>query len=223
MNYKLKKSKAFTLIELMIVIALMTIITSVTLANYNGMNKNIELQNTAYNLALSIREAQVYGINKLLADTTNLPTGVDGFTDQNFYPYGVHFDLTDDNTRQKVIIFSDKLDMAGSSIAGGDRKFYDDCLGTTPIECERIIQFGLGNHISNIRVKGSVGGWTTFNDKKLNILFKRPNPDAIIVSKNNVNKKYSYVDIEVSSKNGLHKACIEIGTAGDISLKKTCN
>ena len=60
--------KGFTLIELLVVIALMGIIYSVTLSNYAGLNKSVELKNTVYNVALSIRETQVYGINKKLAE-----------------------------------------------------------------------------------------------------------------------------------------------------------
>ncbi|EFK97223.1 protein containing Prepilin-type cleavage/methylation, N-terminal domain, partial [sediment metagenome] len=64
-NNKVKKmKKGFTLLELLVVIALMGIIYTITLSNYAGLNKSVELQNTLYDIALSIRETQVYGINK---------------------------------------------------------------------------------------------------------------------------------------------------------------
>ena len=91
---KINNQKGFTLLELLVVIALMGIIYSVTLTNYNGMNKSIELQNTAYNVALSIRESQIYGINKKLDS--------ESFSDGSPYPFGMHMDTSNDN---KIIIF----------------------------------------------------------------------------------------------------------------------
>jgi prepilin-type N-terminal cleavage/methylation domain-containing protein len=88
------KEKGFTLIELLVVIALMTIIYAITLSDYSGMNKKIEIQNTAYEVALSIRESQLYGINKKLVSNE--------FSDDNPYPFGFHIDLTDENSKKKI-------------------------------------------------------------------------------------------------------------------------
>jgi hypothetical protein len=57
----------------------------------------------------------------------------------------------------------------------------------------------------------------------VNILFKRPNPDARIVDNNNTNNAYSRIGIELSSQSGIYKSCVEIGSAGDMTLKSQCN
>jgi prepilin-type N-terminal cleavage/methylation domain-containing protein len=132
MYFKKEKNsqKGFTLLELLVVIALMGIIYSVTLSNYNGMNKSIELQNTAYNVALSIRESQVYGINK------KLDSGE--FSDGDPYPFGLHVDV---DKKDEIIIFKDKNPING--------KFDGGCQSDI-LECERYIKFTGGNHISSI-------------------------------------------------------------------------
>ena len=196
---KNKEQKGFTLLELLVVIALMGIIYAVTLSNYNGMNKSIELQNTAYNVALSIRESQIYGINKKL-DSEN-------FSDGNPYPFGLHIDTSDNN---KIIIFKDK----------NNNQVFDGNCTVAGGECERLIIFNSGNKISNIRLNDN-GTWKDASGK-LNVMFKRPNPDAIIVDEN-TKVNYSGIGIELSSKSGIYKSCVQIGVAGDISLKKNCN
>lgn len=202
MRKKRNLEKGFTLLELLVVIALMGIIYSVTLSNYNGMNKSIELQNTAYNVALSIRETQVYGINKKLDSGS--------FSDGDSYPFGLQIDTENDT---EIIIFKDRNPT--------DNNFDGGCHSDIR-ECERLIRFNGGNHISGLRVKSAGGGWVDFSGK-LNILFKRPNPDAKIVDDSDSTSIYSRVGIKLSSQSGIYKSCVEIGSAGDMTLKGECN
>jgi prepilin-type N-terminal cleavage/methylation domain-containing protein len=139
---KKENQEGFTLLELLVVIALMGIITGITLSNYSGMNKSVELQNTVYNVALSIRESQVYGINKKLDSAE--------FSDEDPYPFGMHIDTANID---KIIIFKDRDGNPNNQFLGAS-----DCSITTPKECEKIIKLNKGNHISKIRVKSLGGG-----------------------------------------------------------------
>jgi hypothetical protein len=71
-------------------------------------------------------------------------------------------------------------------------------------------------------VKSLGGGWDDY-DGKINIIFTRPNPDAVIIDNDNSSNIYSRIGVEVSSKDDIYSGCVEIGSAGDISLKKDCN
>lgn len=59
---KEKGNRGFTLLELLAVIAIIGILTVISVGNYGKFTNDVVLTNMAYELALSIREAQVYGI-----------------------------------------------------------------------------------------------------------------------------------------------------------------
>jgi len=195
------KEKGFTMIELLIVVALIAIIYSTTLANYDGMNKKIDLKNAVYMVALTIREAQIYGINKKIV--TDNPNNVVPFSDNDPYPYGT-FLSKNNNLKNKIIIFRD----LSSPI-----NFRFDPNGN---EIEKAIKLNNGIHISRI-IADNNNSWVDLD--KVNIMFKRPNPDAIIKSGTQM---YSRVQIEITNKNNKYKGCIDIGSAGDMSILNKC-
>lgn len=63
---RIKKSfvvRGLTLIELLVVMGIFSIISLVVLANHSRFNSSVLLGSLAYDIALSIREAQVYGLS----------------------------------------------------------------------------------------------------------------------------------------------------------------
>lgn len=82
--------KGFTLVELLISIAIFTVITSVAVFNNAQFNGSVLLTNLVYEIALSIREAQQYGISVKESSSSNFNSG-----------YGVHFDMS--NPTQYVL------------------------------------------------------------------------------------------------------------------------
>ncbi len=58
-----KRTRGFTLIELLVSLSIMIIITGIARFGKSRYERSILLTNLAYDVALSIREAQVYGIN----------------------------------------------------------------------------------------------------------------------------------------------------------------
>ncbi len=72
----------FTLVELLISISIFTLITTVSVFNYSAFNSSVGLTNLAYEIALSVRQAQFYGITVKQSTTSgNFDSG-----------YGVHFE-----------------------------------------------------------------------------------------------------------------------------------
>ena len=71
--------RGFTLIELLVVLGIVVTITSVVLTSQSSFNKTLVLANTAYDVALSLRSAAMYGLGGHAISTT--PTG-----------YGMHFE-----------------------------------------------------------------------------------------------------------------------------------
>lgn len=71
----------FSLVEMLITIAIIGLITAVIMARYDEFDDSVTLQNLAYEVALSVREAQVLGIS-VRGDSGAFTTS-----------YGAHFEI----------------------------------------------------------------------------------------------------------------------------------
>jgi prepilin-type N-terminal cleavage/methylation domain-containing protein len=73
--------RGFTLIEMVVVLAIIVLITAVTITGQSSFNKTLLLTDTTYSVAFSAREAQSYGLaSRKFGASTNNPG------------YGLHFD-----------------------------------------------------------------------------------------------------------------------------------
>lgn len=138
-----RASAGFSLVELIISIAIIALITGVILARYGSFNSTVLLTSLAYDVALSIREAQVLGIS------VRSDAGV--FSDA----YGMHF--TEGTT---YLLFIDSDD-------SGD---YDDG--------EEISSYTIGQNNAIIDLCAN----SACERDSLDVLFRRPEPDAIIAA-----------------------------------------
>lgn len=155
--------RGFTLVELLVVISIFVVLTGVVLFNQQKFNSTILLTNLAYDTALTIRQAQNYGIN------------VRGFSKDAdtifFRPYGVTFDTYD--FKKSFILHTDTgSDTDTNYRFGGDRSVCEVGSG-----CLSRYNITRGNQISKMcrNVTGDCDVVYT-----VDIIFKRPNPDAEI-------------------------------------------
>ncbi len=180
----------FTVIELLVSVSIFALINTVILAKYNQFNAGILLTDLAYEIALSVREAQVYGLGA--RETT---PGSANFNAS----YGTHFTYADNK------VFDLFYDLDGS---GG---YTDGEL----LENKRITQ---GNSIADLCVTDGAGGQScasTGGLSRLDVIFTRPNPDAIINT--NVNSNYTRARITVTSPQGGTRTVL-IERTGQISV-----
>lgn len=162
MLFRKKTNSGFTLVELLVTISIFVILTGVVLFNQAKFNSTILLTNLAYDTALTIRQAQTYGINIREFNT-------------EFVPYGVHFDTS---AGTSFILFADiKYNKADKKVSpyDGDTSFCNSTDG-----CVNRYNIKRGNYISSIEVEDST---STSSVDILDILFQRPNPDAKIYGK----------------------------------------
>lgn len=152
--------KGFTLVELLVTISIFVILTGIVIFNQGKFNSTILLTNLAYDTALTIRQAQTYGIN-----IKGFDTGSGGI---KAVPYGVHFETGDNN--KSFILFADIADK---------NKFNGATLSAciTDEGCVNRYNIQRGNYVSQIDVSK---GDTISSVDKLDIIFQRPNPDALI-------------------------------------------
>ena len=153
----MRDSRGFTLIELLVVSAIIVIVSGIILVNNNRFGGVIQLENLAYDVALSIRQAQVYGISVQRFGSSTFSAG-----------YGVHFDISSPNT---YITFADALTANG---------LYDcPSPGTSACELVQSTTITQGYHIQALCVTPPVGA-EDCTVHKVDALFVRPEPDAWI-------------------------------------------
>ncbi len=161
-NYKIFKyyKLGFTLVELMVVVAIVAVISVLTLFNNAKLNSSMLLADTAYEISLIIRDAQISGIGSKV-------TSFDG-TSATTSNQGVFIDAY---TPEKIIFFADKNKDNQYNI-GEENQIYN-------IENKRA-----GKILSVCRIVGNDNSTNpcfinnTSNLMSLNILFKRPNPES---------------------------------------------
>lgn len=155
-NERTQNKRGFSLPELIIVIAIFAIISSIAMFNQGKLSSNVLLTNMAYEVGLAIREAQVYGIGVRSED----PSGT-AFNGQ----FGAHFDINND---KQIIVFADQ-NADGLYDSGEERYMYE-------FENRR------GNRVSALCV-GDLGGspcTASIGQNQVNILFRRPNPSNLV-------------------------------------------
>lgn len=192
--------KGFTLIELMASIAVFTVLFGIIMAHHARFGGAVRLNNLAYDMALSIRQAQIYGLS-----VKEFEVGTGEFHDG----YGVYFNAS---TPTSYVLFADRGIPANLT--------YDEnppC-GTLGSECIESFTIRGGNRIED--VCGVLSGGTehcfsTGQIQYLNIIFLRPEPDAIVTS--NVPASYAFARVSVVSPEGVKQDIITRVT-GQISV-----
>lgn len=192
-----KASKGFSLIELLVVTAIFITISGVVLANHSRFGGQVVLENMAYDIALSVRHAQLYGIAVRRFGTT---FGVG---------YGMHF-----GSATTYQLYADSL---------GGNGIYDCPDPSNPATCELVESTTIvgGHQITSLCVRSTGNSTFTCGKNRLDVLFKRPEPDAYIrASTAGVadGVLYEAAQIILTSPRGLQKA-ITLEHTGQISVQ----
>ncbi len=199
---KRNKKSGFTLIELMAVLVIFVALTGVVMNSQKSFDGTILLNNLAYDIALSVRQAQTYGVNVREFSTTT--------TSSAFSGYGIRFDPNNDN--KHYILFADVYNNNYFNISNSD-----PACPKNDLQCVERYALTRGSFISSVCVGLSVSdcypptGADT--DKSVSIVFRRPNPNAtIMVGSSGAtctnNKPCQFAKIVISSSGGQTKSII---------------
>ena len=185
--------RGFSLVELIVVVAIFGVITVIVLVGHASFRSSIILGNLAYDVALSVRQAQSFGL------------GVRGFgtgTEQFNVAYGIHFDSGSNNS---YILFVDQ-----------NRNGQYDGVS----ELIQLFTLARGYTIGNFCGGFSTGGEKCgpLNLNFLDIVFDRPEPDALFLSSATTDI-YNSARISVHAPQGGERNII-IGVTGQISVKQ---
>lgn len=219
---KIKKQKGFSLVELMVVIGIFAVISGVVLFNYGRFSSNLVVTNLAYQAAIAVREAQIYGISVKQASSTA------GFST----PYGVWFskDVNSGAGIQNFYLFADNPSKTGSkNIRESDMSEDEEAFGMSG-----------SNRIKYFCVISSSGSFCSDSGKldALSIIFRRPDANAHIYgflggagvynSVAGTDKEFDRAEIMFTSGQGDKTARMTVYNNGQISVDacdngiKTC-
>lgn len=162
-----KFNKGFSLVEMMVSVAIFSIISGIVVFNSSKFSSNLLITNLAYEVALAVRQAQVYGLSV---------KGTEGLFNAG---YGAHFSMTGVDGNKTFYFFFDSEDPEGKCGPIGSL----DC--SAP-EAKEVHTISGGIIISKLCVVSSGTNYCT-NDQNvsfdsMDITFKRPNPNANIVA-----------------------------------------
>ncbi|MEY2641080.1 MAG: hypothetical protein RL150_473 [Candidatus Parcubacteria bacterium] len=219
------RAAGFTLVEMMVVVVIFVVITSVVVFRYGDFTSNLLVTNGAYEVALEVRQAQTFSLGARASTNTS----VDGplFTQ----PYGVFINLQDGSTGEgpdtletKQVIFFVDRDEEGEPGYGQ----CNNAAGTGVCTCnadECISKLTLQRTTKITEVRTSVVAAETdlceaSNVPQSAVTFKRPSPEARIKRYQEVNDTgFTFMQIKVEDKNSSIKpAYVLIRQSGQISV-----
>lgn len=176
-QFKKTLQSGVTLIEMLVVVAIFSIVASILLFNYSNFSTNVSLRNLTQDIALSLRKAQTYATSVQSlpngASTTEFPSyGMTFSPDAITSPFVPH--------SKQFVFFADIFDI------GQNTKTYQSA-GTcgSPMvgnECVEAFTITTGDRIVSICYDNN-GTYTCSSTGALDVTFNRPSPDAVICFK----------------------------------------
>lgn len=201
--------KGFTLIELLVSMGIIVVITSVALVQHNQFNETLALTNLAYEVGLSVRQAQVFGISVREFEGSARVGAAEDFL------YGVHFDYSGGN-RTEYYLYAD---------LNNDESFTNDSeiVETTNITRGNFVDQFCGIRADVATCSSGVSLGSTGPLRSLSIQFRRPNPDAVIVGETSSGRSlYESALIVLRSKDSNATRCVRVRPTGQVSIETTC-
>ena len=183
------------MVELVVSVGILVVITSIVLVNHSFFGGNILVGNLAYDVALSIRQAQVFGLS---VREFGIGTG------QFDVGYGVHFD-SDSPTSYRLFADVDK----GKTFDIGD--------GT-----QEAFTISQGYSIARVCATNTAAVEVCTDDgdiTTLDIVFIRPDPDAYIRADGDAATIYERARIVVQSPRGTTREVV-VESTGQISISQ---
>lgn len=214
-HFPVESGKGFTLVELLVVLGIITVISSVILSSQSNYNKTLVLANTAYDVALTMRSAETYGIGSKGSGTVaNAGFGLN-FQKAQTKSFTLY---TDTYPFPSTFSVCHPTADASSPEAKPGNCVYDSTQG------EKIADYILGNGIYVKDFCAYAGSWSCASTNgstltSLDIVFSRPNPDPLIAT----NGAYSAVtpataaclDIASPVAGGIDRF-VSLGASGQI-------
>ena len=201
----------FSLVEFVVVLVIFSIMSSVSIFNYNGYRDLIQETNVSQDIALSIRQAQVYGLS-----SSDRIVGDDAIDPEDLFSYNESIpDITEDRSVRGVYIDPDNESL--TIFEDLNRNLRYDVATDRVIDTRSIAS---GNvEILGVDLCNSSPNCGNIDTDPINIAFTRPYPDAYISDTSSF-ASYDFASILIGSPSESYDAYIELNSIGNITVKK---
>jgi prepilin-type N-terminal cleavage/methylation domain-containing protein len=194
------RPRGFTLIELLVVSAIIVIITLVLLLRQSKFDSSTILRSAAYSIALSVRQAQVYG--------TSVLGSSNGGSIAYAPAYGLYFNIT---APTSYTLFADFNNNQSYDAVTESIKVFSLNNGYSLAEACAKLSNGTN------RCTGSDDSSGLRTTTTLTILFRRPNPDAVFTT-DVVGESYTSAWVQVQSPD-QNKRSLLVTAPGQITVQ----
>lgn len=213
-------ARGFSLVEMMVVLAIITIITTVTLLGHSNFDRTLLITDAAYTMALSVREMQTFGLSS--RSFVGSPGDID-------YGYGVNV-----VPGSSYVLYADTAEAANPAycpdgIAGTPEEKRGNCVydsGQDGVVQRYTLMRGFrianacGDDAGGVR-RCTADGYLTGID----VLFRRPDSDSLINGRR-ATPAGSYVrltsaEIYLATPDGRATRAICISSVGQISVSSS--
>lgn len=196
--------KGFTILEMIVVVTIVSLIAGVVLFNYRSFTQRLALSAASQEIAVAVRQAQVYG-----RSVKNVTQGSGDFG----VAFGVDFNIGP-NSNSYYILFADK---DGNGVYNGTSA----CLPTSECVEKNLIRNGaiiaqicgaIGTGVPNCSVSGA---------RSIAITFLRPDREAYIYFSDGLgnrlgNTAYTSGQIKLGDSSGNMQASVVVNSIGQI-------
>lgn len=202
-------NRAFTLIELLVSISIFVFMTALLLAKYGNFNQSVLMTNLAYDMVLTLRTAQTYGLS--VQGQTGASTPVFG------QAYGVAFckdtSCFGNSSNQNMIMFADN----------NTNGVYDADTPPDSITANYSIKRGAKviGFCDNSNPGGCGGNGIDSNISRVDISFLRPDPNAIICRNGALLcSNDNFIRVILQSSDGSNIRSIVVRSTGQMSVEE---
>ena len=191
--------RGFSLIELLISTAIIVAVAAVVIVRFSTFDSATLLKSIAYEIAATIREAQVHSVS------------VVGSTDPNFrYPYGVTFAPGSDSYTAFQYRDTDRLVIPEYNLAAATPRV--TTIGT----------YAIGRSMHIVETCVMISSVENCDVGRLDISFRRPEFKALfnaVPSSGSINNSdIESAQIKLQSRNGGDKWVVSVGLLGNVSV-----
>jgi len=216
-------ARGFTLVEMLVVVGIVVILTAVVVNGQSNFNQTLTVTDSAYTVALSLRQAQTFGLSSRTASASSKAGYGAHFTTANAGGYTLFADVSQIQSQPSWCPITH---------TGLPDDKPGNCVFDSATETLQAYTFGRGFTISRLCGHSYQSPGTLYCSTDalnpidtIDIVFLRPNTDSIITANRTSVGQTQLIDatVTLSAPNGNGSRAICVSYAGQISVaSSTC-